>query len=145
MLLRQCFGIWGQKLFLFASGQWQEKLVAEARTRTMISRQKTFPFDVRDYGRVLQFGMVELKKLLAQLRHEQLAPREFSVTVRFADFSESRAEHRFRVAQERDEIICEMFAAKFSECVSGQAKLVRQLRVALRGLSPRPPQSLLFL
>ena len=70
----------------------------------MISRQKTFPFDVRDYGRVLQFGMVELKKLLAQLRREQLAPREISVAVRFADFSESRAEHRFRAAQERDEI-----------------------------------------
>jgi DNA polymerase-4 len=144
MLLRQCFGIWGQKLFLFASGQWQEKLVAEARTRTMISRQKTFPFDVRDYGRVLQFGMVELKKLLAQLRREQLAPREISVAVRFADFSESRAEHLFRVAQERDEMICEMFSAKFAECVSGQTKLVRQLRVALRGLSPRPPQRLLF-
>jgi DNA polymerase-4 len=136
MLLRQRFGIWGQKLFLFASGQWQEKLVAEARTRTMISRQKTFPFDVRDYGRVLQFGMVELKKLLAQLRREQLAPREIFVAVRFADFSESRAEHRFRVAQERDGIICEMFAAKFSECVAGQNKLVRQLRLALGALSP---------
>ena len=144
MLLRQRFGIWGQKLFLFASGQWSEKLVAEVRTRTMISRQKTFPFDVIDYGRVLQFGLAEVKKLMEVLRREQLLPRELGVVVRFADFSEARAEHRFRAAQERDEIICEMFAAKFRECVSGQTKSVRQLRVALWNLSPRPAQGLLF-
>jgi DNA polymerase-4 len=144
MLLRQRFGIWGQKLWLFANGDWPEKLVAEARTRTMISRQKTFPFDVIDYGRVLQFGLAEVKKLMEVLRREQLLPRELGVVVRFADFSEARAEHCFRVTQERDEIICEMFAAKFRECVSGQTKSVRQLRVALWNLSPRPAQGLLF-
>jgi DNA polymerase-4 len=140
MLLRQRFGIWGQKLWLFANGQWSEKLVVEARTRTMISRQKTFSFDVRDYGRVQQFGMVEVKKLLAQLRREQLAPREMFVAVRFADFTEASAKHRFSVAQERDELVCAMFAAKFAECVAGQEKLVRQLRLALAGLEPRPAQ-----
>jgi DNA polymerase-4 len=144
MLLRQRFGIWGQKLWLFANGDWPEKLVAEARTRTMISRQKTFPFDVIDYGRVLQFGLAEVKKLMEVLRREQLLPRELGVVVRFADFSEARAEHRFRAAQERDEIIYEAFAAKFCECVSGQTKSVRQLRVALWNLSPRPAQGLLF-
>jgi DNA polymerase-4 len=144
MLLRQRFGIWGQKLWLFANGDWPEKLVAEARTRTMISRQKTFPFDVIDYGRVLQFGLAEVKKLMEVLRREQLLPRELGVVVRFADFSEARAEHRFRTAQERDEIVCAMFAAKFRECVSGQTKSVRQLRVALWNLSPRPAQGLLF-
>jgi len=144
MLLKDRFGIWGQKLFLFASGQWPEKLVAEVRTRTTISRQKTFPFDVIDYGRVLQFGLAEVKKLMAVLRREQLLPRELGVVVRFADFSEVRAEHRFRAAQERDEIICEMFAAKFRECVSGQTKSVRQLRVALWNLSPQSAQGLLF-
>jgi len=144
MLLKDRFGIWGQKLFLFASGQWPEKLVAEVRTRTMISRQKTFPFDVIDFGRVLQFGLAEVKKLMEVLRREQLLPRELGVVVRFADFSEVRAEHRFRAAQERDEIICEMFAAKFRECVNGQTKSVRQLRIALWNLSPRPAQGLLF-
>jgi DNA polymerase-4 len=89
MLLRQRFGIWGQKLWLFANGEWCEKLVAEARTRTMISRNKTFPFDVRDFGRVRQLGLIELRKLLAQLRREQLAPRELAVTVRFADSARS--------------------------------------------------------
>ena len=144
MLLRQRFGIFGQKLWLFANGEWSEKLLAEVRTRTMISRQKTFPFDVRDYRRVLQFGTVELKTLLAQLRREQLAPRELGVTVRFADFTEVSAKHRFRVAQERDEIIFAMFAAKFAECVAGQTKFVRQLRLSLSGLEPRPAQQILF-
>ena len=140
MLLKDRFGIWGQKLFLFASGQWPEKLVAEARTRTMISRQKTFSFDVRDYCRVLQFGTRELKTLLAQLRREQLAPRELGVTVRFADFSEVSAKHRFRVAQSRDEVLCDAFAARFAECVAGQSKFIRQLRLTLSGLEPMTAQ-----
>ncbi len=144
MLLRQRFGIFGQKLWLFANGEWHEELCAEARTRTMISRNKTFPFDVRDYERVRQFGFMELKKLLIQLRREQLAPRELSVAVRFADFSEVAARHLFRAAQERDELLCEMFAVKFAECVAGQTKFVRQLRLALGGLVPRPAQGLLF-
>ena len=136
MLLRQRFGIWGQKLWLFANGEWSEKLVVEARTRTMISRQKTFPFDVIDYGRVLRFGLVEVKKLMDVLRREQLAPRELGVTVRFADFSEASAKQRFRVAQERDELICDAFAALFAECVAGQSQPARQLRLALWNLSP---------
>ena len=140
MLLRQRFGILGMKLFLFANGEWHEKLLAEARTRTMISRQKTFPFDVRDYGRVLQFGLAEVKKLMAVLRRERLSPREISVAVRFTDFSEVAAKHGFHVAHERDEIICDAFAAKFAECVAGQEKFVRQLRIAFAGLEPRPAQ-----
>jgi hypothetical protein len=44
------------------------------------------------------------------------------------------------VAQERDEMICEVFAAKFAECVAGREKLVRQLRLALAGLEPRLTQ-----
>ena len=144
MLLRQRFGIFGQKLWLFANGEWRENLVAEARARSMISRQKTFSFDVRDYERVRQFGLVELKKLLAQLRREQLAPREISVAVRFADFSEVAARHLFRAAQERDELLSEMFAAKFAECVAGQTKLVRQLRLALGALSPMAARQEVF-
>ncbi len=66
------------------------------------------------------------------------------VTVRFADFTEASAKHRFRVAQERDESICEMFAAKFSECVAGQTKLVRQLRLALGALSPMAARQEVF-
>ena len=136
MLLKDRFGIWGQKLWLFANGQWSEKLLAEARTRTMISRQKTFPFDVIDYGRVLRFGQAEVKKLLVQLRREQLLPRELGVVVRFSDFSEVAAKHRFRQPQERDELICDAFAALFAECVAGQSKSARQLRLALWNLSP---------
>ena len=136
MLLKDRFGIWGQKLWLFANGQWSEKLLAEARTRTTISRQKTFPFDVIDYGRVLRFGQAEVKKLMDVLRREQLAPRELGVVVRFADFSEAGAKHRFRVAQERDEVVCDAFAALFAECVAGQSQPARQLRLALWNLSP---------
>ncbi len=140
MLLRQRFGIWGQKLWLFANGQWTEPLILEAKTRTMISRSRTFPFDVIDFDRVLRFGLAEVKKLMAALRQENLLPRELGVVVRFSDFSEARADHRFRHVQERDAILCEMFTAKFSECVAGQTKSVRQLRIALWNLSPAPAQ-----
>ena len=66
------------------------------------------------------------------------------MTVRFADFSEASAKHRFRVAQERDEIICDAFAALFAECVAGQTKAVRQLRVALWNLSPISTENMIF-
>jgi DNA polymerase-4 len=140
MLLKDRFGIFGQKLWLFSNGRWTEPLILEAKTRTMISRQKTFPFDVIDFNRVLRFGLAEVKNLMAALRKENLLPLELGVVVRFADFCETRAEHRFGVVQERDEIICEMFAAKFAECVVGQTKAVRQLRLALWNLSPMAAQ-----
>ncbi|MEI6078739.1 MAG: DNA polymerase IV, partial [Verrucomicrobiota bacterium] len=34
MLLKQKFGIWGQQLWLFANGQWNEPLVLEIKDRT---------------------------------------------------------------------------------------------------------------
>jgi DNA polymerase-4 len=36
MLLRQRFGIWGQQLWLFANGRWQEPLILDAKDRTTI-------------------------------------------------------------------------------------------------------------
>jgi DNA polymerase-4 len=136
MLLRQRFGIWGQKLWLFANGMWTEPLILEANARTMISRQKTFRWDVIDFNRVLRFGLAETKNLMAALKKDNLAPRELVVVVRFADFSEVAAKHRFRQPQERDEIICDAFAALFAECVAGQLQPARQLRLALLNLSP---------
>ena len=53
-------------------------------------------------------------------------------------------EEKAALTSKRDEIVCAMFAAKFRECVSGQTKSVRQLRVALWNLSPQPAQRLLF-
>ena len=37
MLLKQKFGIWGQQLWLFSNGQWNEPLVLEIKDRTTIS------------------------------------------------------------------------------------------------------------
>ena len=58
------------------------------------------------------------------------------MVVRFSDFSEVAAKRRFRQPQERDELICDAFAALFAECVAGQSKSARQLRLALWNLSP---------
>jgi DNA polymerase IV len=49
MLLKQKFGIWGQQLWLFANGQWNEPLLLEFKDRTTISSSTTLPHDEPDY------------------------------------------------------------------------------------------------
>lgn len=43
MLLKQRFGIWGQQLWLFANGQWNEPLLLEVQDRKSISSNTTLP------------------------------------------------------------------------------------------------------
>jgi len=47
MLMRQKFGIWGQEMWLFSNGQWNEPLVLEIKDRTTISSATTLPLHVR--------------------------------------------------------------------------------------------------
>jgi len=55
MLLKQKFGIWGQQLWLFSNGQWNEPLVLEIKDRTTISSSTTLPQDEHDYEAALTF------------------------------------------------------------------------------------------
>src|SRR5271154_6757116 len=59
MLLRQKFGIWGQQLWLFANGQWNEPLLLEVKDRTTISSSTTLPQDEHDYEAALTFMLSE--------------------------------------------------------------------------------------
>lgn len=144
MLLKEKFGIWGQELWLFANGRWAEPLISKAKTRTMISRSKTFLADEKDFEKVLNFGLGEVLFLAEQLRREHLEAREMNVCVRFGDFSEVAATRRFRAPQREPDILGAVFGELFRGLLARRAAPVRQLRVALRGLSPRPPQRLLF-
>ena len=88
MLLKQKFGIWGQQLWLFANGRWNEPLLLEAKDRTTISSNTTLPYDEPDYEAALTFTLSETTRLVGQLRREQLQAREMSLTIRFNDFTE---------------------------------------------------------
>src|SRR5277367_5001854 len=87
-LLKQKFGIWGQQLWLFANGLWNEPLLLEVKDRTTISSNTTLPYDEPDYNAALTFALSEATRLVGQLRREQLQARELSLTIRFNDFSE---------------------------------------------------------
>ena len=63
MLLRQKFGIWGQQLWLFSNGQWNEPLVLEIKDRTTISSSTTLPQDEHDYEAALTFMLSEATRL----------------------------------------------------------------------------------
>lgn len=133
-LLRQRFGIWGQQLWLFANGRWNEPLLLEVKDRTTISSNTTLPYNEPDYGAALTFALSEATRLTGQLRREQLQAREISLTIRFDDFSETGGSHRFREPQFQNSTINAVLEGIFRDIMEGQAKAVRQIRIALWNL-----------
>jgi len=144
MLLRQKFGIWGQQLWLFANGQWHEPLVLEVKDRTTISSNTTLPRDEHDYEAALTFLLSEATRLTGQLRREQLQAREFSVAVRFNDFTETEAGHRFQHPQFQNSVINAVLEELFREIMAGRQKPVRQIRLAMSNLERLDTQPTLW-
>jgi nucleotidyltransferase/DNA polymerase involved in DNA repair len=104
-LLKQRFGIWGQQLWLFANGRWNEPLLLEVKDRTTISSNTTLPYNEPDYDAALTFALSETTRLVGQLRREQMQAREMSLTIRFDDFTEVGGSFRFRAPQFRNSVI----------------------------------------
>ncbi len=133
-LLKQRFGIWGQQLWLFANGRWREPLLLEVKDRTTISSNTTLPYNEPDYDAALTFALSEATRLTGQLRREQLQAREVSLTIRFDDFSETGGSHRFREPQFQNSTVNAVLEEIFRDIMEGQAKAVRQIRIALWNL-----------
>ena len=134
MLLKQKFGIWGQQLWLFSNGQWNEPLVLEIKDRTTISSSTTLPQDEHDYEAALTFMLSEATRLTGQLRREQMQAREFSLAVRFKNFTEVGTSHRFKHPQFLNSVINAAMEAMFREIMAGQWLPVRQIRIAMFNL-----------
>lgn len=64
MLLKQRFGIWGQQLWLFSNGKWNEPLLLEVKDRASISSNTTLPYDEPDYEAALTFALSEATRLV---------------------------------------------------------------------------------
>jgi DNA polymerase-4 len=143
-LLRQKFGIWGQQLWLFANGLWNEPLLLEVKDRTTISSNTTLPHDEPDYGAVLTFALSEATRLVGQLRREQLQARELSLTIRFNDFSEAGGTHRFREPQFLNSTFNAALEEIFHGLMGGQFKPVRQIRIAFWNLARLDTQPTLW-
>ncbi|MEY4387132.1 MAG: polymerase [Verrucomicrobiota bacterium] len=134
MLLKQKFGIWGQQLWLFANGQWNEPLLLTVKDRTTISSNTTLPYDEPDYEAALTFALSETTRLIGQLRREQLQARELSLTIRFNDFTEVGSSHRFQHAQFQNSVINAAIEGLFRDIMGGAFKSVRQIRIAMWNL-----------
>jgi DNA polymerase-4 len=143
-LLKQKFGIWGQQLWLFANGLWNEPLLLEVKDRTTISSNTTLPYDEPDYEAALTFTFSEATRLVGQLRREQLQARELSLTIRFNDFSEVGGSHRFREPQFLNSIFNTALAEIFRGIMGGQFKPVRQIRIAFGNLARLDTQPTLW-
>jgi len=144
MLLKQKFGIWGQQLWLFANGQWNEPLLLEVKDRTTISSNTTLPYDEPDYAAALTFALSETTRLVGQLRREQLQARELSLTIRFDDFTETGGSHRFREPQFQNSLINAELEKIFHGIMAGQHKPVRQIRLAFWNLERLDTQPTLW-
>ena len=144
MLLRQKFGIWGQQLWLFANGQWNEPLLLEVKDRTTISSNTTLPYDEPDYEAALTFALSETTRLVGQLRREQLQARELGLTIRFNDFSEISAGHRFAHPQFQNSVINAALEELFREIMDRAGRSVRQIRIMFSNLAPLDTQPTLW-
>lgn len=144
MLLKQKFGIWGQQLWLFANGLWNEPLLLEVKDRTTISSNTTLPYDEPDYEAALTFALSETTRLVGQLRREQLQAREMSLTIRFDDFSEVGGSHRFQHPQFQNSVINAQLEEIFHGIMAGQTKMVRQIRIAFWNLARLDTQPTLW-
>ena len=134
MLLKQKFGIWGQQLWLFSNGQWNEPLVLEIKDRTTISSSTTLPRDEHDYEAALTFMLSEATRLTGQLRREQMQAREFSLAVRFNDFTEVGTSHRFNHPQFLNSVINSVLEQMFREIMKESHRPVRQIRITMFNL-----------
>ena len=143
-VLKQRFGIWGQQLWLFANGRWTEPVVLEVKARTTISSNTTLPHDEPDYGAALVFACSELARMVGQLRRERLQAREVGLGIRFTDFTETGARHRFDHAQCRNSIFNTTLEGLFDEAMAGAWKPVRQIRLCLWNLKPLDTQPTLW-
>lgn len=143
-MLKQKFGIWGQQLWLFANGEWNEPLLLEVKDRTTISSNTTLPYDEPDYEAALTFTLSEATRLVGQLRREQLQARELSVTIRFDDFTEVGGSHRFRCPQFQNSVINVAVEQLFREAMGRATKEVRQIRIAFWNLTRLDTQPTLW-
>ena len=143
-LLRQKFGIWGQQLWLFANGLWNEPLLLEVKDRTTISSNTTLPYDEPDYEAALTFTLSEATRLIGQLRREQLQTRELALTIRFHDFTEVGGGHRFHEPQFQNSVINTVLKTIFRQIMDDQAKPVRQIRIAFWNLARLDTQPTLW-
>jgi DNA polymerase IV len=143
-LLKQKFGIWGQQLWLFSNGLWNEPLLLEVKDRSTISSNTTLPYDEPDYEAALTFALSETTRLTGQLRREQLQAREMSLTIRFEDFSETGGSHRFQHPQFQNSVINTALEEIFHGIMGGQFKPVRQIRIAFWNLARLDTQPTLW-
>ncbi len=143
-LLKQKFGIWGQQLWLFANGLWNEPLLLTVKDRTTISSNTTLPYDEPDYEAALTFALSETTRLVGQLRREQLQARELSLAIRFDDFTEVGGSRRFQHPQFRNSVINAEMKQIFRGIMEGQTKSVRQIRVAFWNLARLDTQPTLW-
>ncbi|HMP82911.1 MAG TPA: DNA polymerase IV [Verrucomicrobiota bacterium] len=143
-LLQKKFGIWGQQLWLFSNGLWNEPLLLTVKDRTTISSSTTLPHDQPDYEAALTFTLSEATRMTGQLRREQLQLRELSLTIRFNDFSEVGGSHRFQHPQFQNSTINATLEQIFREIMAAQARPVRQIRIAFWNLSRLDTQPTLW-
>ena len=70
----------------------------------------------------MTFALSEATRLIGQLRREQLQTREFSVAIRFDDFTEVNGGHRFRAPQFQNSIINTAIEAVFRDFMADQGQ-----------------------
>ncbi len=132
--LRRRFGKHGDLLARHARGIDERPVITERETKS-ISRENTFPHDIRDEAVLLKELSEQARQVCRQLRQEKLCGTTVKLKLRWSDFVTLTRQTRLGIATQEPSTVERAVHTLFrQEWRSGQA--VRLIGVGVSGLAP---------
>ncbi|MCZ6615610.1 MAG: DNA polymerase IV, partial [Chloroflexi bacterium] len=115
LTLRRIFGVYGDQLHRWATGQGEDSVASEMAAVKSISRSTTFAHDSRDRGFILGTLRYLGERVAAALRHEEKRAGCITVTIRYADFHTISRSRRVKQPVESDEAVFRLGSSLMEE------------------------------
>ena len=135
LTLRCIFGVYGDQLHRWATGQGEDSVASEMAAAKSISRSTTFAEDCRDRGFILSTLRYLGERVAAALRNEEKRARCVTVTVRYADFHTISRSRRVKQPVGSDEAIFRLGTSLLEEPLK-DPRAVRLIGIGVSELVP---------
>ena len=135
LTLRRIFGVYGDQLHRWATGQGGDSVASELAAAKSIRRSTTFAKDSRDRGFILSTLRYLGERVAAGLRHEEKRAGCVTATVRYADFHTISRSRRVKQPVESDEAIFRLGTSLLEEPLK-DPRAVRLIGIGLSELAP---------
>ena len=135
LTLRRLFGVYGELLHRWASGQGHGSIPTELAAPKSISRSTTFAEDSRDEGFILNTLRYLGERVAAALRREGKRAGCVTVTVRYGDFHTISRSRRLKQPVESDEAIFRLGVSLMKQPLE-DPRAVRLIGIGVADLIP---------